>query len=270
MVSLVMDWIEENGGVSGMEAMRGEKSKILYDCLDESAMFIGHAEPEHRSCMNVTFRTASPSWTLRLSSRRRQTALWASRGTAPWAACAPRSTMPCPWRASGSWRLLSKISRWKTVYKVKILNHLAEAGLDVLREAGFAVSEDIESPEAILVRSADMHGMTFGKGLLCIARAGAGVNNIPVPGCTESGIVVFNTPGANAEAVKELAICSILIASRDVLGGVEWVRGAAGDGGEIAALVEKNKANFVGPEVMGKTLGVVGLGAVAPRSPTWR
>ncbi len=151
------------------------------------------------------------------------------------------------------------------MYKVKILNNIADAGLDVLHEAGFTFSKEEEHPDGIMVRSANMHGMDMGRELLCIARAGAGTNNIPIPECTENGIVVFNTPGANAEAVKELAVCAILMASRDVIGGVEWVRSVADKGSEISAMVEKGKVNFVGPEVMGKTLGVVGLGAIGSK-----
>lgn len=151
------------------------------------------------------------------------------------------------------------------MYKVKTLNNIDQAGLDVLLEAGFEVSSQVENPDAILVRSASMHDMAFGSELLCIARAGAGVNNIPVNHCTEAGIAVFNTPGANAEAVKELAICSILIASRDIIGGVDWVRCQAREDCDLCALVEKKKSNFSGPEVKGKTLGVVGLGAVGAK-----
>ena len=116
--------------------------------------------------------------------------------------------------------------------------------------------------DAILVRSAKLHDLEFPKGLKCIARAGAGVNNIPLKKCTEKGIVVFNTPGANANAVKELVLCGLLLSSRDIIGGANWVKTLAGNGDQISALAEKGKSNFAGPEIAGKTLGVVGLGAI--------
>jgi D-3-phosphoglycerate dehydrogenase len=135
----------------------------------------------------------------------------------------------------------------------------------VLTSARYSVSDSVSAPDAILVRSAKMTEMEFNKELLCIARAGAGVNNIPVERCGGGGIVVFNTPGANAEAVKELALCALLLSSRDILGGVEWVRRVAGEGGDIAALVEKGKSAYVGPEIRGKSLGVIGLGAIGAK-----
>ena len=151
------------------------------------------------------------------------------------------------------------------MHKVKTLNKIAHVGIEYLEEQGLRVSDDVSAPDGILVRSADMHSYDFNPELLAIARAGAGTNNIPIDKCTESGIVVFTTPGANAEAVKELAICAILMASRDVVGGIEWTRGLAGNGGDIPKMVEKSKGGFTGPEIMGKTLGVVGLGAVGAK-----
>ncbi len=150
------------------------------------------------------------------------------------------------------------------MYNVKTLNTIARSGLEQLTDLGIQTDEAALQPEGILVRSADMHGYPRNAELLAIARAGAGTNNIPVQACTEEGIVVFNTPGANAESVKELAICALLLASRDVIGGIEWCRGLAGQA-EIPKLVEKGKGRFVGPEIAGKTLGVVGLGAVGAR-----
>lgn len=151
------------------------------------------------------------------------------------------------------------------MYKIKTLNKISPFGLDILKERGLTLDDAVETPEAILVRSANMNEMQFADNLLCIARAGAGTNNIPVARCAEQGIVVFNTPGANAEAVKELVICSLLMASRDVVGGVDWVRSIADKGEEIPAMVEKGKASFTGPEIKGKTLGVVGLGAIGAK-----
>lgn len=151
------------------------------------------------------------------------------------------------------------------MYKVKTLNKISPFGLDVLAQAGIEIDDKAESPDAILVRSANMQEMTFDENLLCIARAGAGTNNIPLDRCAQQGIVVFNTPGANSEAVKELVVCALLMASRDIVGGVEWVRTIAEKGDEVPAMVEKGKSAFIGPEIAGKTLGVVGLGAIGAK-----
>ena len=126
----------------------------------------------------------------------------------------------------------------------------------------YQVGDDVENPDAILVRSAAMHDMEFNKNLLAIARAGAGTNNIPVERCVQEGIVVFNTPGANANAVKELVIAALLLTSRKIVPGIEWAGTLKGKGDEVGKLVEKGKSSFVGPEIAGKTLGVVGLGAI--------
>ncbi len=149
------------------------------------------------------------------------------------------------------------------MFKIKTLNKISKVGLDVLTDK-YTVSDDFADPDAILVRSAKMHDYAFNPELLCIARAGAGVNNIPCDRCAEEGIVVFNTPGANANSVKELVLCALLLASRDVIGGVEWVKGIAGTA-DVAAQVEKGKSAFVGPELLGKKLGVIGLGAIGAR-----
>lgn len=151
------------------------------------------------------------------------------------------------------------------MYKVKTLNKISSAGLCSLDEGKYLVADDVESPDAILVRSAKMHDLTFNPELLCIARAGAGTNNIPVDRCAEEGIVVFNSPGANSEAVKELVLCALLLSSRDIIGGIEWVRSIADQGGDIPALVEKGKSSYIGPEIYGKTLGVIGLGAIGAK-----
>jgi D-3-phosphoglycerate dehydrogenase len=148
------------------------------------------------------------------------------------------------------------------MFRVKTLNKISHIGLDELDKAKFEVGDNVQNEDGILVRSAAMQDYSFPENLRAIARAGAGTNNIPVDRCSEAGIVVFNTPGANANAVKELAICALLISSRDVLGGSAWVRAQVDSNVDVAAAVEKGKAAFVGPEVMGKTLGVIGLGAI--------
>ncbi|MCL2226528.1 MAG: 3-phosphoglycerate dehydrogenase [Oscillospiraceae bacterium] len=148
------------------------------------------------------------------------------------------------------------------MFKVKLLNNIKSKELERLGRSKYELSGDVENPDAIMVRSAKLHDEAFGENLLCIARAGAGVNNIPLERCADEGIVVFNTPGANAGAVKELAICALLLSTRDIIGGVDWVRSVASQGDEVAALVEKQKAQYAGPEILGKTLGVIGLGAI--------
>ena len=147
------------------------------------------------------------------------------------------------------------------MFKVKLMNKIAKVGTDVLSKEKYEISDNLENEDAILVRSAALHELAFGKNLKAIARCGAGVNNIPIEKCTKSGVVVFNTPGANANAVKELAIAALILASRDVIGGVEWVKTLQGQE-NVAKAVEAGKSAFVGHELAGKTLGVIGLGAI--------
>lgn len=151
------------------------------------------------------------------------------------------------------------------MYQVKLFNKISTAGTSLLEPEKYTCSEDTENYDAILVRSAKLHDIEFSKDLKCIARAGAGVNNIPIDKCTEKGIVVFNTPGANANAVKELVICALLMSSRKIIDGMEWVKTLAGNGDQIGPMAEKGKSNYAGPEICGKTLGVIGLGAIGLR-----
>jgi D-3-phosphoglycerate dehydrogenase len=148
------------------------------------------------------------------------------------------------------------------MYRIKTMNKISPKGLAHLDAARFEVGDAFTEEQAILVRSAKLHDYDFPSELLAIARAGAGVNNIPLDRCSEAGIVVFNTPGANANAVKELAICALLLASRNISGGIEWVKDQLKNGEDVAQVVEKGKSAFAGQEIMGKTLGVVGLGAI--------
>ena len=148
------------------------------------------------------------------------------------------------------------------MYNIKTMNSISLAGIEVLERKGCKVGKDVEKPDGMLIRSADLHEYEFNDELLAIARAGAGYNNIPIEDCAEKGIVVFNSPGANAQAVMEQEICSLVMSSRDVLGAIDWVRSIADEGENIPKLVEKGKSSFAGPEIMGKTLGVIGLGAV--------
>lgn len=149
------------------------------------------------------------------------------------------------------------------MYKYHCLNPISEVGLGQLDES-YVVTGDVEEADAILVRSAKMHDMEFSKNLKAIARAGAGVNNIPLDRCADEGIVVFNTPGANANGVKELVIAGMLLAARDIIGGINWVQEYEEDG-DIAKITEKKKKAFAGTELQGKKLGVIGLGAIGVR-----
>lgn len=146
------------------------------------------------------------------------------------------------------------------MYNILTLNKISKAGLSRLGD-NYNVADSVENPDAVLVRSASMHDMELPSSLLAIARAGAGVNNIPLDKCTEQGIVVFNTPGANANAVKELVLSALFLSSRKIVEGIEWAK-TLKDNADAAKLVEKGKSQFVGPEIKGKTLGVIGLGAI--------
>ena len=146
--------------------------------------------------------------------------------------------------------------------KIQTLNKISVKGLDLFPRDEYEVASEFSEPDAILLRSFKMHDMEFPSSLKAIARAGAGTNNIPIDRCTEQGIVVFNTPGANANAVKELVLTGMLLASRDIVGGVEWTQSIANKGDEVSKLVEKSKSNFAGNELQGKRLGVIGLGAI--------
>lgn len=148
------------------------------------------------------------------------------------------------------------------MYNIQTLNKIAKCGTDIFDKAKYTVADAPENPDAIMVRSAAMHDMEFGSNLLAIARAGAGVNNIPVDKCAEQGICVFNTPGANANAVKELVIAGLLLASRKVADALAWVPSLKNEGDQVGKLVEKGKSQFAGPEIQGKTLGIIGLGAI--------
>lgn len=147
------------------------------------------------------------------------------------------------------------------MYHVKTMNKISKIGLAELDDR-FEISDAMEHEDAILVRSAKLHDYDFPAELQCIARAGAGVNNIPLDRAADAGIVVFNTPGANANGVKELTIAALLMASRKLSQGITWVKEQSAAGADVAAVVEKGKAAYVGPEIMGKTLGVMGLGAI--------
>ena len=146
--------------------------------------------------------------------------------------------------------------------KIQTLNKISPMGLELFPREKYEIASEVPNPDAVLVRSANMLEMTMPSAVKAIARAGAGYNNIPVDSCTQKGIVVFNTPGANANGVKELAIASLLLCSRRVIPGIEWTKSLAGKGEEVSKIIEKEKSNYVGPEIKGKKLAVIGLGAI--------
>ncbi len=148
------------------------------------------------------------------------------------------------------------------MYNILTLNKIAACGTDLFDKSKYTFAEDMADPDAVLVRSASMHEMELPANLLAIARAGAGTNNIPIDKCSEQGIVVFNTPGANANAVKELVLCGLFMASRKVAASLDWIKTLKGEGDNVGKLVEKGKSQFAGPEIKGKKLGVIGLGAI--------
>lgn len=148
------------------------------------------------------------------------------------------------------------------MFRIQTLNKISSQGLHRFPMDHYEIASEFSSPDAVIVRSAKMHDMEMPSSLKAIARAGAGVNNIPLDVCTKKGIVVFNTPGANANAVKELVVASLLLSSRNLVQGVNWAKTLIGEGDGVPKLVEKGKSNFVGPELYGKTLGVIGLGAI--------
>lgn len=148
------------------------------------------------------------------------------------------------------------------MYKIRLLNKISPSGLAILDTKNYECAEEIDAPDGVMLRSASMHDMEIAPSIRAIARAGAGVNNIPIDKCSEQGIVVFNTPGANANAVKELTIAGLLMSARKISPSLQWVQTLKGQGADVPSLVEKGKAKFVGPELRGKRLGVIGLGAI--------
>lgn len=145
------------------------------------------------------------------------------------------------------------------MYQIRTMNKIDAAGIDLLKERHYRIGDEIGNADGIMVRSAGLHDLKFNPELKAIARAGAGTNNIPIDRCSEAGIVVFNTPGSNANSVKELVLAGLLLSSRNIIGGHNWVQSVNAD---VESLVESEKSHFTGPEIQGKTLGVVGLGAI--------
>ncbi len=148
------------------------------------------------------------------------------------------------------------------MFKIQTLNKISSKGLDLLPHENYEYASEFRNPDGIIVRSQKMHDMELPESLKAIGRAGAGVNNIPLEKCSERGIVVFNAPGANANSVKEIVIAALLLTSRRIIQGINWANSLAGKGDEVPALIEKGKKDYAGPEIKGKKLGVIGLGAI--------
>jgi D-3-phosphoglycerate dehydrogenase len=148
------------------------------------------------------------------------------------------------------------------MYKIQTLNKISPIGLEKLPRDMYEIASEILNPDSIIVRSYKMHDMELPASLKVIARAGAGVNNIPIDKCTEKGIVVLNTPGANANSVKEIVLTGLFISSRKIMNGINWAKGLIGNGDQVPKMIEKGKSQFAGPEIYGKTLGIIGLGAI--------
>lgn len=148
------------------------------------------------------------------------------------------------------------------MFNIKTYNKISKVGLTEFDANKYAIADEIDAPQGAIVRSAALHDVDFPESLLAIARAGAGTNNIPIERCTNEGIAVFNTPGANANAVKELVIAGLLLSSRKIVPAIEWAKTLKGNGSDVGKMVEKGKSAFTGPEIRGKSLGVIGLGAI--------
>ena len=169
---------------------------------------------------------------------------------------------PAPHVPPGVLRLTGAAKEDIPMYRIQTMNKISPVGLNRFPSELYEVGDAVQDPQGILVRSAKLLDLEFNPGLLAIARAGVGVNNIPLDRCAAAGIPVFSTPGANANAVKELVICAMLMGSRDIPGAIRWVREQAASGVDVSTVVEKGKSAFIGPELYKKTLGIIGLGAI--------
>ena len=258
----VFKWLKKQGGLEAMKERNEKKAKILYDYLDESKLFKGTVEKASRSLMNVPFVTGDPDLDAKFVKEAKEAGLENLKGhrTVGGMRASIYNAMPI----EGVEKLVEFMKNLRRrickMFQYQCLNPISKVGLDGFTN-DYTKTEEIEKADAILVRSASMHEMKLPENIQAIARAGAGVNNIPLQDCAEQGIVVFNTPGANANGVKEMVIAGMLLASRDIVGGVEWVKQEK-DNENVGKLAEKQKKQFAGCEIKGKKLGVIGLGAI--------
>ena len=256
----VFKWLKAMGGLEEMQKRNIEKAKILYDFLDQSKLFKGTVEPASRSLMNVPFVTGDKDMDAKFVKEAKAAGLVNLKGHRTVGGM--RASIYNAKRRRRSPRgIHEKIRGGKCImFQYKCLNPISQTGLGLFGDE-YKQTEEMNNADAVLVRSAKMHDMELPENVKVIARAGAGVNNIPVDKCAEKGIVVFNTPGANANGVKELVLAGMLLASRDIVGGIEWVAHEE-DREHIDKLAEKQKKQFAGCEISGKKLGIIGLGAI--------
>ena len=258
----VFKWLKAMGGLEEMQKRNIEKAKILYDYLDQSKLFKGTVEPNSRSLMNVPFVTGDKDMDAKFVKEAKAAGLVNLKGhrTVGGMRASIYNAMP----KEGVEALVAFMKKFEEendiMFQYKCLNPISQTGLGLFGEE-YKQTEELNDADAVLVRSAKMHDMELPENVKVIARAGAGVNNIPVEQCAENGIVVFNTPGANANGVKELVLAGMLLASRDIVGGIEWVAHEE-DKEHIDKLAEKQKKQFAGCEISGKKLGIIGLGAI--------
>ena len=252
-----------------MKERNEKKAKVLYDFLDESKLFHGTVRKEDRSLMNVPFVTGDKELDAKFVKEANGSRLREPKGTQnrrrharkhlQCNADGGRGEAGCIYEESLKSRMQSK---GEPMFKIQ----LPESDRQMWDLKNFSeqyqITADINEADGVLVRSASMHDMEIPEGLLAVARAGAGVNNIPLDKCAEKGVVVFNTPGANANGVKELVLAGMLLAARDVVGGIEWVKANRLTTQTLRRRRRRQKKNFAGTEIMGKKLGVIGLGAI--------
>ena len=257
----VFKWLKAMGGLEEMQKRNIEKAKILYDYLDQSKLFKGTVEPNSRSLMNVPFVTGDKDMDAKFVKEAKAAGLVNLKGHRTVGGMRASIYNAMPRRRRSPCCIHEKIRGGKCImFQYKCLNPISQTGLGLFGEE-YKQTEELNDADAVLVRSAKMHDMELPENVKVIARAGAGVNNIPVEQCAENGIVVFNTPGANANGVKELVLAGMLLASRDIVGGIEWVAHEE-DKEHIDKLAEKQKKQFAGCEISGKKLGIIGLGAI--------
>ena len=267
MCGKVFKWLKAKGGLEEMKKINEEKAKILYDFLDESKLFKGTVVKKDRSIMNVPFITGNEELDALFVKESKAAGLENLKGhrTVGGMRASIYNAMP----KAGVEKLVEFMADFekKHLYagesimkKIHCLNPIAACGTDLF-PADYEMTDNKAEADAFLVRSASMHEMELPEGLLAVGRAGAGVNNIPLDECAKAGVVVFNTPGANANGVKELVLAGMFLASRDIVGGIKWCQDNAEDE-NIAKTTEKSKKAFAGWELKGKKLGVIGLGAI--------
>ena len=256
----VFKWLKKMGGLEVMKERNEKKAKLLYDYLDQSKLFKGTVEKKDRSLMNVPFVTGSDELDAKFVKEAKEAGLENLKGHRTVGGMRASIYNAMPYEGVEALVAFMKKFEEDNMYKYFCLNPISPVGLEKFSD-DYVPAGEMAGADAVLVRSAGMHELEFDKDLKAIARAGAGVNNIPLDKCAEQGIVVFNTPGANANGVKELVIAGMLLASRDILGGINWVQENEEDG-NIAKDAEKAKKAFAGCEIQGKKLGVIGLGAI--------